>query len=124
MKLGIVGYPLSGKSTLFSILTNIDLSKIAAKQAFQLGTMFIPDERLSWLFEISHVPKQINVYFEIIDFAAIREGIFKESEYIAQLRLMDGFISVIKLFDAETNNVPNIAKNLMQEVEVQFIILN
>lgn len=122
MKLGIVGYPLSGKSTLFSILTGIDLSKIGAKQAFQLGTMIIPDERLSWLFEIAKVPKKINVYFEIIDFAAIREGIFKESEYIAQLRLMDGFISVIKLFDVETNNVSNIAKNMMRDIELQFII--
>ncbi len=122
MKLGIIGYPLSGKSTLFSILTGIDLSKITAKLPFQLGTMQIPDERLSYLFEIAQVPKKINISFEIIDFAAIREGIFKESEYIAQLRLMDGFICVIKLFDLSINNIVEKAHNLINDIELQFII--
>jgi GTP-binding protein YchF len=89
---------------------------------YQIGIMQIPDERLSWLHEMAQVPKKILISFEIVDFAAIREGIFKESEYIAQLRLMDAFINVINLFELSSDDIVSKANGMIHDIDLQFII--
>ena len=56
MKLGIVGLPNVGKSTLFNAITNAGAE--AANSPFctidpNVGTVAVPDERLDWLAEVN-----------------------------------------------------------------------
>lgn len=124
MKLGIIGYPLSGKTTLFSLLTGIyEPSKLYTGAApYHVGTMHIADARLDWIHQMAAVPRKVNISVEIIDFAALREGILKESEYIAQLRLMDGFLHLIKAFDESENNAAKKIHEAMADIDMQFIL--
>ncbi|OGF64535.1 MAG: hypothetical protein A2Y62_06810 [Candidatus Fischerbacteria bacterium RBG_13_37_8] len=123
MKLGITGYPLSGKTTLFSLLTGMDASKLSSGAApFHLGVMQILDDRLDWLQTMAGVPKKVYISLEIIDFAALREGILKETEYIAQLRIIDGFLHVIGLFDTAVENMNNTAMQLIHDLDLQFML--
>lgn len=124
MKLGIIGYPISGKTTLFSLLTGIyEPAKLSTGASpYHVGTMHIADERLDWIHLMAAVPNRVHISVEIIDFAALREGILKESGYIAQLRLMDGFLHLIKAFDASENNIIKTAQEAMNDIDMQFIL--
>ena len=124
MKLGIIGYPLSGKTTLFSLLTTIhESSKLTTGASpYHIGTMHIADERLDWIHQMAAVPRKVYISVEIVDFAALRDGILKETEYMAQLRLMDGFLHLIKAFDKEDDKVIPAVKNAISDIDVQFVL--
>jgi len=50
MKLGIIGFPASGKTTLFNLLTGADaVTRKAARGALHVGVARVPDERLARL---------------------------------------------------------------------------
>ena len=77
MKLGIVGLPNVGKSTLFNAITNAGAE--AANYPFctidpNVGTVAVPDERLDWLAEV-HQPKKVTpAVIEFVDIAGLVKG--------------------------------------------------
>jgi ribosome-binding ATPase YchF (GTP1/OBG family) len=66
MKVGIVGFSGSGKSTVFQWLTGVKPDP-AASQRGQVGMARIPDERLTWLSELFHPKKTTPVTIEFLD---------------------------------------------------------
>lgn len=97
MKIGIVGLPQSGKSTLFSLLLGKEARFErcrAGKWEFHLGTIEIPEPRLKKLSEIFHPRKTTPVHLSFMDIC----GGIKEGEDIAHIRDVQGFVYALGVF--------------------------
>lgn len=107
MKVGLTGFPGSGKSTVFAALTG--LSTDAGDRRAQLGTIKVPDERIEHLVEV-HSPKK-TTYSEVtfMDFPPARDPGKKavlDAEAVAALRDADALVEVVRGFPDLTGAAP------------------
>ena len=80
LKIGIVGLPNVGKSTLFKALTKKEV--LIENYPFatidpNVGVVIVPDERLEKLSELSHSEKTVHTIIEFVDIAGLVEGAHK-----------------------------------------------
>lgn len=110
MKMGLVGYPLVGKTTLFNTLTGsqIPLSKyIASKASPNIGVAKVPDERVHKLIDIFNPKKTVFAQFEYVDIPGFAVKEVKESEFLTQLRQVDALGHIVRAFkDSEIPHAP------------------
>ena len=109
MKLGIVGLPNVGKSTLFNSLTKAGAE--SANYPFctidpNVGVVAVPDERLDKLAELYHSAKITPAVIEFVDIAGLVKGASKGeglgNQFLANIREVDAIVHVVRCFD-DTN---------------------
>ena len=100
MKIGIIGLPQVGKTSLFKILTKADISNraFANPKEAHIGIATVPDERLDKLAALFNPRKLVHAQVEYADVAAIGQEALKESAFLANLRTVDALAHVVRAF--------------------------
>lgn len=125
MKTAIIGLPMVGKTSLFTILTGVhEASRIGSLET-RVGIAKVPDARLDALAELFQPPKVTHATVEYLDFPSISKESLRDPAYLASLRVVDALAHVLRVFQSDV--VPHEKGSVdplrdAEDVEVELIL--
>jgi GTP-binding protein YchF len=125
MKTAIIGLPMTGKTSLFTILTGVHQETRIGSTAARMGIAKVPDHRLDELARLFEPPKVTHAVVEYVDMPAVSKESLRDPSYVASLRVVDAFAHVLRLFLDET--VPHEKGSVdpirdLEDVEMELIL--
>src|SRR5271154_4776852 len=125
MKTAIVGLPMVGKTSLFTILTGVHESARVGNLEARVGVTKVPDPRLDALAKIFNTPKIKQAVVEYFDFPSISKESLRDPSYLASLRVADALAHVLRVFASDT--VPHEKGSVdpmrdFEDVEIELMV--
>ena len=125
MKIGIVGLPYVGKTSLFNALTQseAETGTYTVKKGGNVGSVKVPDERLTALAEVFNPKRVTPTSIDYVDVPGVakgdiaREGL--EASVIAELREVDALVHIVRAF--EDNAVPHVDGDVDPSRDIETI---
>jgi GTP-binding protein YchF len=120
MNFTIFGYPKTGKTTLFNLLTGADIEVTAyesGKKDPHLRTCPVPDPRLDSLSSLYPDKDRKAAHIDYIDLAGLAFGEIKSESYLNHLRKADGLAHVVRGF--EDPSVPHHRSDISPELDMK-----
>src|SRR5262244_2130078 len=125
MKTAIIGLPMTGKTSLFTILTGVAQESRIGSTAVRTGIAKVPDARVDELAKLYEPPKITYATVEYVDMPSVSKESLRDPSYLASLRVVDAFAQVLRLFADET--VPHEKGSVdprrdLEDVETELIL--
>jgi GTP-binding protein YchF len=125
MKTAIVGLPMVGKTSLFTILTGVHEATRVGSMEARVGVTKVPDARLEELAKLYQPPKVTHATVEYLDFPAISKEALRDPSYLASLRVVDALAHVLRVFQSDT--VPHEKGSVdplrdFEDIEIELIL--
>jgi GTP-binding protein YchF len=103
MKIGLFGFPMTGKSTIFHLLTGVEVTGFAKSGEARVAMTKVPDPRLERLTTMYGPKKKTHATVEYIDLVGVEKGEAAKALPLDQLRTADALVHVVRAFN---NDVP------------------
>src|SRR6516164_1013724 len=125
MQTAIIGLPMVGKTSLFTILTGVHEATRVGSMEARVGITKVPDARLDALAKLFEPPKITHATVEYLDFPAISKEALRDPGYLASLRVVDALAHVLRVFGS--NTVPHEKGSVdplrdFEDVEIELIL--
>ena len=131
MKLGVVGLPNVGKSTLFNAITQAGAE--SANYPFctiepNVGVVAVPDERLDLLAKLYNSKKVTPTALEFVDIAGLVKGASKGeglgNKFLSHIREVDAIVHVVRCFDDSNSTHVDGSVNPLRDIEtIEFELI-
>jgi GTP-binding protein YchF len=128
VKIGLIGLPLTGKTTFFNLLTSGKAETGSGKVEANIGTARVPDKRIDFLSRLYNPRKTIYAQIDFIDIAGLitaQEGQKSgASKFLNDVRICDALVHVLRAF--ENPNVPHVEEEInpardLEAVEMELL---
>jgi GTP-binding protein YchF len=125
MKTAIIGLPMTGKTSLFTILTGVHQETRIGSTSARTGIARVPDSRVEALGKLFEPPKVTHATVEYVDMPSISKETLRDAGSIASLRNVDAFAHVLRLFASDT--IPHEKGSVdpmrdMEDLETELIL--
>jgi GTP-binding protein YchF len=125
MKTAIIGLPMVGKTSLFTILTGVQQETRVGSTSVRTGVAKVPDTRVEALASLFEPPKVTYATVEYVDMPSISKESLRDPNLLASLRVVDAFAHVLRLFASDT--VPHEKGSVdpvrdLEDIETELIL--
>jgi GTP-binding protein YchF len=125
MKTAIIGLPMTGKTSLFTILTGVHQETRIGSTSVRTGIARVPDTRVEALGKLFEPPKVTHATVEFVDMPSISKETLRDAGSMASLRNVDAFAHVLRLFASDT--IPHEKGSVdpirdMEDLETELIL--
>jgi GTP-binding protein YchF len=115
MKIGLIGRPQTGKTTLFRLLTQSRGDSLGKSSSSDIGVMEVPDTRIDWLSGLFKPEKTIYARIDLQDIQP-----YKGQEFLNSVRIMDALVLALGCFMAQGDGSDQ--TGMIDDLETEFFI--